>query len=116
MTKTTFMCLAIATTIIGINVPGFAQDVDLGKTAYLSSCAPCHGADARGPGTLAVIFKLQPPDLTTLANETTASFLPVRLMKLSMVSDLSKHTALAICRFGALMSWSKAGSQRLLII
>ncbi len=44
------------------------------KTAYLSSCAPCHGADARGPGTLAIIFKLQPPDLTTLAKRNDGEF------------------------------------------
>ena len=74
MAKATFMCLAIATAIIGINVPGAAQDVDSGKTAYLSSCAPCHGADARGPGTLAIIFKLQPPDLTTLAKRNDGEF------------------------------------------
>ena len=74
MAKATFMCLVIATAIIGINVPGSAQDVDSGKTAYLSSCAPCHGADARGPGTLAIIFKLQPPDLTTLAKRNDGEF------------------------------------------
>ncbi len=74
MAKATFMCLVIATAIIGFNVPGSAQDVDSGKTAYLSSCAPCHGADARGPGTLAIIFKLQPPDLTTLAKRNDGEF------------------------------------------
>lgn len=74
MAKATFMCLVIATAIIGFNVPGIAQDVDPGKTAYLSSCAPCHGADARGPGTLAIIFKLQPPDLTALAKRNDGEF------------------------------------------
>ena len=74
MAKATFICLIIATAIIGINVTVSAQDVDLGKTAYLSSCAPCHGADARGPGTLAIIFKLQPPDLTTLAKRNDGEF------------------------------------------
>ena len=74
MAKANFMCLVIATAIISINVPASAQDVDSGKTAYLSSCAPCHGADARGPGTLAIIFKLQPPDLTTLAKRNDGEF------------------------------------------
>ena len=74
MAKATLMCLVIATAIFGINVPGSAQDVEPGKTAYLSSCAPCHGADARGPGTLAIIFKLQPPDLTTLAKRNDGEF------------------------------------------
>ena len=114
--KAKFMCLVIATAIIGINVPVSAQDVDSGKTAYLSSCAPCHGADARGPGTLAIIFKLQPPDLTTLAKRNDGEFPARAANEIIDGSDLSKRTALAICQFGALMSWSKAGSQQLLII
>ena len=74
MTKAMFMCLVIATASIGINVSGSAQDVEPGKTAYLSSCAPCHGADARGAGTLAIIYKLLPPDLTTLAKRNDGEF------------------------------------------
>ena len=74
MTRATFVRLLVATTIVGFNVPGFAQDVDPGKTAYLSSCAPCHGADARGFGTLAMVFKLQPPNLTTLAKRNDGEF------------------------------------------
>jgi len=45
----------------------YAQDTDAGKTAYLSSCAPCHGVDANGEGFLNAVLKVPAPDLTHLA-------------------------------------------------
>ena len=50
MAKNAFKWLVISEIVIGINASGWAQETDAGKTAYLSSCAPCHGADAKGNG------------------------------------------------------------------
>jgi mono/diheme cytochrome c family protein len=66
--------LIVANVIIGFNSSGWAQDVNAGKTAYLSSCAPCHGADAKGTGTLGLVLRLQPPDLTVLAKRNDGEF------------------------------------------
>jgi len=51
-----------------------AQDVDAGKTAYLSSCAPCHGVDATGDGFLNAVLKTPAPDLTHLAKRNDGTF------------------------------------------
>jgi len=53
---------------------GYAQDTDAGKTAYLSSCAPCHGTDANGDGLLNVVLKTPAPDLTHLAKRNDGTF------------------------------------------
>lgn len=74
MAKAAFMALILANAIIGFSASGWAQVVDAGKTAYLSSCAPCHGADAKGSGTLALVYKLQPPSLIGLAKRNDGKF------------------------------------------
>jgi mono/diheme cytochrome c family protein len=68
MPKTALKWLIVAAVAAGFNSSGLTQD-DPGKTAYLSSCAPCHGADAKGSGVFSVELKLKepPPDLTGLA-------------------------------------------------
>jgi len=53
---------------------GYAQDTDAGKTAYLSSCAPCHGTDANGDGFLNAVLKTPAPDLTHLAKRNDGTF------------------------------------------
>jgi len=47
---TVFKWLIIANAVIGINACASAQDNDVGKTEYLSSCGACHGIDAKGNG------------------------------------------------------------------
>jgi mono/diheme cytochrome c family protein len=74
MAKAALMCLIITNVITGSAASGWAQDLDPGKTAYLSSCAPCHGADAKGFGILGVVYKLQPPSLTVLAKRNDGEF------------------------------------------
>ncbi len=51
--------------------------VDLGKFEYLSSCAPCHGADGKGDGPVSAELKTKPADLTVLAKKNGGIF-PVR--------------------------------------
>ena len=52
----------------------YSQDIDAGKTAYLSSCAPCHGVDADGDGFLNAVLKTPAPDLTHLAKRNDGTF------------------------------------------
>jgi hypothetical protein len=51
-----------------------ADDFDLGKTQYLSSCAGCHGDDAKGSGPLRIKLQTTPPGLTTLAKRNQGVF------------------------------------------
>ena len=44
-----------------------AEDFDIGKSEFQSSCASCHGADAKGKGPVGDQLKIPPPDLTVLA-------------------------------------------------
>jgi hypothetical protein len=45
MEKSAFKWPMIATAIIGFNASGWAQEVDVGKMEFRSSCAACHGMD-----------------------------------------------------------------------
>jgi hypothetical protein len=41
---------------------------------FRNSCAACHGIDGQGNGPLAVLLKVKPPDLTTLAARNGGKF------------------------------------------
>jgi mono/diheme cytochrome c family protein len=47
---------------------------DLGKAEFLSSCASCHGADAKGTGPISALLTIPPPDLTLLAKRNNGVF------------------------------------------
>ena len=51
-----------------------AGDVDIGKAEFQSSCASCHGADAKGQGPVSSQLKTSPSDLTMLAKHNTGVF------------------------------------------
>ena len=51
-----------------------AQDADKGRTEYMENCAGCHGADAKGAGSLSAKLKTKPMDLTLLAKRNHGSF------------------------------------------
>jgi mono/diheme cytochrome c family protein len=74
MAKTPIIGLTIAVMAASFGIPSRAQDTDPGKTAYLSSCAPCHGTDAKGGGTLAFVYKLRMPDLTVIAKRNDGRY------------------------------------------
>ena len=74
MAKNAFKWLVISAIVIGFNASGWAQETDAGKTAYLSSCAPCHGADGKGNGFLSTALKTPPADLTTLTRRNDGIF------------------------------------------
>lgn len=48
--------------------------VAAGRARFESSCAICHGVDARGGGPFASLLKVQPPDLTGLALQHGGTF------------------------------------------
>jgi hypothetical protein len=74
MKKATFRWLIIANAIIGLSAYAAAQDVDVGKAEYQSSCAPCHGIDAKGDGPVSKDLKTRPTDLTLLAKKNKGVF------------------------------------------
>src|SRR4029078_6449233 len=39
-----------------------AEDFDIGKSEFQSSCASCHGTDAKGKGPVSDQLKIPPPD------------------------------------------------------
>jgi mono/diheme cytochrome c family protein len=51
-----------------------AEDFDIGKSEFQSSCASCHGTDAKGKGPVSDQLKIPPPDLTMLAKNNNGVF------------------------------------------
>jgi len=51
-----------------------AEDFDIGKSEFQSSCASCHGSDAKGKGPVSDQLKIPPPDLTMLARNNNGVF------------------------------------------
>lgn len=45
-----------------------------GRERYMSDCGSCHGADARGGGTVAAALKMPPSDLTVLSRDNSGQF------------------------------------------
>jgi mono/diheme cytochrome c family protein len=74
METAAFKWLIIANTIIGFSASASAQDIDVGKTEYQSSCAACHGIDAKGNGPVSKELKTPPTDLTVLAKKNNGVF------------------------------------------
>jgi mono/diheme cytochrome c family protein len=56
-----------------------AQALDMGRSEYMSACASCHGAGAKGDGPIAAAMIKKPSDLTTLARRN-GGVLPVQLV------------------------------------
>lgn len=69
-----FKWLIIASSIIGFSACASAQDTDVGKMEYQSSCASCHGIDAKGDGPVSKELKTRPADLTVLAKSNNGVF------------------------------------------
>jgi len=51
-----------------------AEDVDVGKAEFQSSCASCHGTEGKGKGSVSEQLKVPPPDLTILAKNNNGVF------------------------------------------
>jgi hypothetical protein len=74
METTAVKWLIIANSIIGFSAYASAQDIDVGKMEYQSSCAACHGIDAKGNGPVSKELKTRPADLTVLAKNNNGVF------------------------------------------
>src|SRR5579864_3503364 len=74
MKTAAFKWLIIANTITGFGACASAQDIDVGKMEYQSSCAACHGIDAKGNGPVSKDLKTRPTDLTVLAKNNNGVF------------------------------------------
>jgi mono/diheme cytochrome c family protein len=66
--------LMIAAMILGFSTRALSQRIDVGKTEYQSSCAACHGINAKGDGPLSKELKTRPADLTVLAKNNNGVF------------------------------------------
>ena len=51
-----------------------AEDLDIGKSEFRSSCASCHGTDGKGKGPVGEQLKVPSPDLTILASNNNGVF------------------------------------------
>jgi hypothetical protein len=65
---------AVGIVIIALNASARSQDVDFGKTEFLSKCAECHGADGKGTGQRSADMKKKPANLTVLAKRNNGVF------------------------------------------
>ncbi len=74
MTKSAVNWLIIAGLTAGFAAAAQAEDVDIGKAEFQSSCASCHGADGKGKGPVSSQLKTQPADLTILAKNNNGVF------------------------------------------
>jgi mono/diheme cytochrome c family protein len=66
--------LIITSTIIGFSARASAQDIEECKKQYQSSCAACHGIDAKGDGPVSTALKTRPADLNVLAKNNNGTF------------------------------------------
>lgn len=66
--------LMLASLAAGFAAAAQAEELDAGKSEFQSSCASCHGTDARGKGPVADQLKTPPPDLTMLARRNSGVF------------------------------------------
>jgi mono/diheme cytochrome c family protein len=66
--------LMIAGFTTGFASAAQAEDLDIGKAEFQSSCASCHGTDGRGKGPVSEQLKVPPSDLTMLARNNNGVF------------------------------------------
>lgn len=66
--------LTIAGLTAGCAGAAQAEDSDIGKSEFQSSCASCHGTDGKGKGPVSEQLKAPPSDLTMLAKNNNGVF------------------------------------------
>jgi mono/diheme cytochrome c family protein len=74
MMKSGVEWLIIASLTAGFAAAAQAEDLDIGKSEFQSSCASCHGADAKGKGPVSGQLRTAPSDLTMLAKNNNGVF------------------------------------------
>jgi mono/diheme cytochrome c family protein len=66
--------LIITSLTAGFAAAAQAEDFDIGKSEFQSSCASCHGTDAKGKGPVSDQLRIPPSDLTMLARNNNGVF------------------------------------------
>lgn len=66
--------LIIAGIVAGWDAHASAQNIDVGKTEYQSSCGSCHGIGGKGDGPVSKELKSPPADLTILTKNNNGVF------------------------------------------
>ncbi len=74
MTTRCLKRLMIAGLIAGFAGAAQAEDFDIGKSEFQSSCSSCHGTDGKGKGPVSDQLKILPSDLTMLAKNNNGVF------------------------------------------
>jgi hypothetical protein len=69
MGKNAFKWLITTAVTVAFTTSGWAQTVDPGQIEFLSSCAPCPGAEGKGKGPMSAALKATPPDLRAARQE-----------------------------------------------
>lgn len=68
------------------------QQAAAGERIYKTSCAACHGADARGTGPVAPLLTVPVPDLTRIAQRRGGQFPELEVFRIiDGQSDLAGH-------------------------
>ena len=81
------LLLAQETTIK--KVPAVPTSASSGKEMFHSYCASCHGVDGKGKGPAAPALKMQPTDLTLLAQNNGGKFPGMHVM--SSIQDITQN-------------------------
>jgi mono/diheme cytochrome c family protein len=66
--------LMIATLAVELAAVAQAEEFDVGKSEFQSSCASGHGTDGKGSGPVSEQLRVSPPDLTRLAKKNNGVF------------------------------------------
>ena len=81
MKKISLALLSIAVSALATNAFAQQKSVDAGRQEFDATCAPCHGADAKGDGFVGAALKVKPPDLTSLSKNNGGVFPLERIIK-----------------------------------
>jgi mono/diheme cytochrome c family protein len=74
MTSSCLKWLMIAGLTVEFAGAAEAEEPDIGKAEFQSSCASCHGTDGKGKGPVSEQLKTRPADLTILAKNNNGVF------------------------------------------
>ena len=66
--------LILASAIVAFSTSASAEDTNLGKVDYESSCAACHGQNGKGDGPVSAELRTKPSDLTMIAKHNGGIF------------------------------------------
>lgn len=83
--------------------------VDAGRDLFLTHCASCHGANARGNGPMADRLRNQPPDLTTFTARNGGTFPSARIRDIIDGRAVASHGTREMPVWGNGFSNSRGG-------